>query len=311
MWRYRYINIKLLRYPLAVGMVLLVIFLLSKPNMPVAYLPQRENIPGKLHYIVQTDFSGLPPKADVYQIKNDQLNEKEVKKIARHFKINGDITYDKANKEWLVYKNNQLLIAKERDGRWIYRYFTHQSNTNYEHAFPTDEEIMQIVTEKLSPLGISKDEFAATTVGSTIEDERVVQKSVYFYRQINNCPIWGEAQLVIDIDGQGQLVGLTNAHWPLQPLGKYKLKSITEAVAQMENNQALYDFPTSIIGEPVIYETELAYYRFSDQSLKPSRYLQPVYLFSGEVETGTGIVSFKVLVPAVKGVTLQYINGSN
>ena len=83
---------------------------------------------------------------------------------------------------------------------------------NFQHAFPTDEEIIQIVTEKLSPLGISPDEFAATTVGSTTEDERVVQKSVYFYRQINNCPIWGEAQLVLDIDSQGQLVGLTNDH---------------------------------------------------------------------------------------------------
>ena len=98
--------------------------------------------------------------------------------------------------------------------------------------------------------------------------------------------------------------------WPLQSLGKYKLKTLTEAVAQMENNQALYDLPASIIGEPVIYQTELAYYRFADQSLKPSRYLQPVYLFSGEVETGNGIVSFNVLVPAVKGVTLQYINNS-
>lgn len=309
MWRYRYINIKLLKYPLAIlgGITLLVIFLFFRRDLPDAYLPQGEKIPAGLHCVVQTDGIKLPAKADVYQIKNGHLDEKEVEKLAKHFKINGKINYDRDNREWVVYKDNRLLIAREVDGQWLYRYFARQPNVNLGKDFLSDEEITRIATEMLTSLGINNDEFIASTVGSTTADKRVVQKSVYFYRHINDYQILGEAQLIMDIDAAGQLIGLSNALWSLQSQGKYKLKTLTEAVAEIENNQALYNLPVSIIGDPVIYQADLAYYRFADKKLQPSLYLQPVYLFSGEVETQSGPMEFNVLVPAVKGVTLKYI----
>ncbi len=110
---------------------------------------------------------------------------------------------------------------------------------------------------------------------------------VSFPRTLNGLTVWN-SQLQVELDSDGNVVGIFSNWRDYAPYKEYKLKSMKSAFRELQNKS----FAVNNV-EPdqvVITDVTLGYY--SHAAIVHENYLQPVYVFGGYTQTGNAIQSF-------------------
>jgi hypothetical protein len=308
MWRYKG-GVSKLAPLLVVVIVCLIIVatirLFSHPELPAVEFTPKTDMPANLQFIIETTVIDQPEEGIVYRTITKEYSDSDAKGLAKVFGLSDGISYSNDQNEWLVYQNGEMLIVNGERGSWLYRNLLACQNKYYTNVvLPTDEEVVNLAKEYVTGLDIETSIFSVPTVGVTLKEEKVLQKSVYFYQDIDGYELLGVPQLVVDIGHNGELEGITSNNYAFEKYNTFTLKAIEQVITELQSQQAQYNGPETVLGKGVVYDISLAYCQSLDISSQQT-YLVPVFLFAGEVETETGPSRFRAWVPAVRGLTIS------
>ncbi|MBM7854451.1 hypothetical protein JOC37_000824 [Desulfohalotomaculum tongense] len=303
-YRYGYRTFKL--YIILAVIIFLVLsipaYIFSTSSLPDLYLPPGSDMPDGIHLAVEIDSLNLPKEMMVYKFLQAPMSKGDVEKLAEKLNINNSVIYDKKHQEWLVCAGGKMLLVERNSGIWTFQDTTAHYNSFFVNSFPiSDNDVIQLARDYLNGIGIDTGQFSSAAVGTTTENGRVIQKSVYFYQQLDGFEVLGASRLVVDIGSQRQIKGIIKHCQKFETYKTCKLKSLQQAVAEINRGQAQFHIPELPAGEAAVTEIRLAYYGEAQHA-----YLQPVYVFSGEVETREGPQPFSAILPAVRGVNIKW-----
>ncbi len=294
--------------PLAALLIIFLILLKSLfnvSNLPDICMPASGAAPTDLYFTMQSEDVDLPDELMVYKYQNEAFTEHDVAELAERLDLNGKIFYNSENRQWSVSASGRILVVEQQSGMWNFRDIGSRYGIDaVSRIVPSDDDVLELAKDYLNKVGIEAEEFSSVGIGTTTENNTVTAKSVYFYQQVDGYEVVGASRLVVDIGHQGKLEGITKYYKEIEEDKVYKLKSVRQAMAELKSGQAGFQIPESIQGQAKVYEVRLAYYEESGCSLE-NHYLQPIYLFTGEVETEEGYRLFSAAVPAVKGVKVK------
>ncbi len=308
---YRLAKIKPLLLALLLAAVLLLLIKgCRQEGLPDVNVPAGGAAPSSVYFTLVPEDYQLPARLTVYKYKNKEMSQADVEKLAEILEIRGKCFYNDETCEYTVNANGKILLAEQHTGMWTYRDIGRQYSVDtMTCSIPSDDEVVNLAKDYLAQVGISAEEFSSVTLGTTTENNRVIGKTVYFYQQVDGYEINGAAKLAVHIGHQGQLEGITKGYQEIERHKTCRLKTLNQAMRELEAGEVYYQTAAeSVLGQATIYDVRLVYYQ-EPSNASENRYLQPMYLFTGDVETEEGTQSLSALVPAVKGVGLK-VNGA-
>lgn len=255
---------------------------INSNNTPLQLSSSQENI---FQYSNKTALKEFPKYADILRIIPKNITEEQVRKIACEvFNMTGEIEFGELKGElyyWLWNKRDICALRFNQWGRILY--FTPREYWK-EVVFPRSHEEYVVIAEgflsklrmkleengwrmsediRLSQPKVSPGCFSATyyaTTNTTIEG--VLYMSVSYRYYYNDIPL--DYGLVVDIDGEGKIVGLDWFFVEIEPLKRvqllkpervFKINKPLSTGGNVVINEEVFANPELKID--IIYETEL------------------------------------------------------
>lgn len=308
---YRYFFNKRFKYSYLILVVLFLVLVLwhflSSSHLPDLYMPKEDEMPADIYFVTDVNSINLPGELMIYKYKNVDINKESLEELAEKLELEDYIIQKITGDQWMVYAAGKMLLVDCDTGMWTYqdisaRHSSALDNTN----LPSDDEVVKAARKYLNSIGINTEEFTSVGVGSSTENNKIVRKSAYFYRQLQGYEVLGASRLVVDIGPGNKIEGIAKYFRETEAYKVYKLKSPSEAVSELMHGRAQFQVPNLITGEAAVYEMHLAYYG-APGIVSEQHFLQPVFVFNGEITTNEGSVPFNALVPAVRGVNIQWV----
>gem|GEM_PF-5997519 len=132
---------------------------------------------------------------------------------------------------------------------------------------------------------------------TTDGDEKILQKDVIFYPTVDGKNVYGIFRTTVGIGEGGKTVYFSKQSFEPKAGGEVKLKSIDEVKQSISKGEFISN-AAGASGTATITDYELCYY--CDGVVKDGKlYVQPVYVFSAEIDNNTGEAEhFEVFVDA-------------
>lgn len=186
--------------------------------------------------------------------------------------------YDKLNSELIIYEN----------GSFTFRMLSPKE----EKLTLTDEEVIEIAedfvkTSAAIPSGFTRGDKLGQTV---INKTDVIMKSVGFYRNINDCNVYGKSEIIVEVRSSG-ITAFSVIYSEYKDYKTVKCLSYEEIknIDVFEKGQLSYDTSKLInnANSIVFKEVETAYY---DSPINQPNlgYIKPIYRFKGLISDELG-----------------------
>lgn len=213
-----------------------------------------------------------------------------------------------------IASDNVELVRKTDDGYWMYKagegtllIDTSAGSWTYSTPLPsaapdnmpTDAQAQQIAAKEIADSGLKIGSTSDSGVLSytTDGDEKILQKDVIFYPTVDGKNVYGIFRTTVGIGEGGKTVYFSKQSFEPKAGGEVKLKSIDEVKQSISKGKFISN-AAGASGTATITDYELCYY--CDGVAKDGKlYVQPVYVFSAEIDNDTGEAEhFKVFVDA-------------
>lgn len=226
----------------------------------------------------------------------------------------GETMFKEFNSVSEIASDNVELVRKTDDGYWMYKagegtllIDTSAGSWTYSTPLPsaapdnmpTDAQAQQIAAKEIADSGLKIGSTSDSGVLSytTDGDEKILQKDVIFYPTVDGKNVYGIFRTTVGIGEGGKTVYFSKQSFEPKAGGEVKLKSIDEVKQSISKGKFISN-AAGASGTATITDYELCYY--CDGIAKDGKlYVQPVYVFSAEIDNGTGEAEhFNVFVDA-------------
>lgn len=226
----------------------------------------------------------------------------------------GETMFKEFNSVSEIASDNVELVRKTDDGYWMYKagegtllIDTSAGSWTYSTPLPsaapdnmpTDAQAQQIAAKEIADSGLKIGSTSGSGVLSytTDGDEKILQKDVIFYPTVDGKNVYGIFRTTVGIGEGGKTVYFSKQSFEPKAGGEVKLKSIDEVKQSISKGKFISN-AAGASGTATITDYELCYY--CDGVVKDGKlYVQPVYVFSAEIDNNTGEAEhFKVFVDA-------------
>ena len=226
----------------------------------------------------------------------------------------GETMFKEFNSVSEIASDNVELVRKTDDGYWMYKVGegtllidTSAGSWTYSTPLPsaapdnmpTDAQAQQIAAKEIADSGLKIGSTSGSGVLSytTDGDEKILQKDVIFYPTVDGKNVYGIFRTTVGIGEGGKIVYFSKQSFEPKAGGEVKLKSIDEVKQSISKGEFISN-AAGASGTATITDYELCYY--CDGVVKDGKlYVQPVYVFSAEIDNNTGEAEhFKVFVDA-------------
>ena len=163
---------------------------------------------------------------------------------------------------------------------------------------PTDAQAQQIAAKEIADSGLKIGSTSDSGVLSytTDGDEKILQKDVIFYPTVDGKNVYGIFRTTVGIGEGGKTVYFSKQSFEPKAGGEVKLKSIDEVKQSISKGEFISN-AAGASGTATITDYELCYY--CDGVAKDGKmYVQPVYVFSAEINNAGESEQIKVFVDA-------------
>lgn len=269
----------------------------------------------KATYILNTKIISVPENIQVYRTSDPAINAKNVSMIASGLHIKGKIWENDIN-YGINADDNSFIFVMKKDGSHIFyanqdRY--RPNGYDIPSNLPSDQKAIEIASKFLKSSGLMPNgSISIETRHSKIEglspsNERVVDWEdihVNFYRKIGGYDVLLSA-ITVEIGAGEDILGIYSNWHEYTPVGTLSLKSPDIAYQEFRNHDL--HFHSTEPEKIVVNRITLAY-----NSLPPAeneRYLQPVYLFEGTVQSGNSTEDFSNVYISATEKILEEIPG--
>lgn len=225
----------------------------------------------------------------------------------------GETMFKEFNSVSEIASDNVELINKTDDGYWLYKagdgtllIDTSAGTWTYSTPLPsaapdnmpTDAQAQQIAAKEIADSGLKIGSTSDSGVLSytTDGDEKILQKDVIFYPTVDGKNVYGIFRTTVGIGEGGKTVYFSKQSFEPQAGGEVKLKSIDEVKQSISKGEFISN-AAGASGTATITDYELCYY--CDGVAKDGKlYVQPVYVFSAEINNAGESEQIKVFVDA-------------
>lgn len=226
----------------------------------------------------------------------------------------GETMFKEFNSVSEIASDNVELVRKTDDGYWMYKagegtliIDTSAGSWTYSTPLPsaapdnmpTDAQAQQIAAKEIADSGLKIGSTSDSGVLSytTDGDEKILQKDVIFYPTVDGKNVYGIFRTTVGIGEGGKTVYFSKQSFEPKAGGEVKLKSIDEVKQSISKGKFISN-AAGASGTATITDYELCYY--CDGVVKDGKlYVQPVYVFSAEIDNNTGEAEhFEVFVDA-------------
>lgn len=226
----------------------------------------------------------------------------------------GETMFKEFNSVSEIASDNVELVRKTDDGYWMYKVGegtllidTSAGSWTYSTPLPsaapdnmpTDAQAQQIAAKEIADSGLKIGSTSDSGVLSytTDGDEKILQKDVIFYPTVDGKNVYGIFRTTVGIGEGGKTVYFSKQSFEPKAGGEVKLKSIDEVKQSISKGKFISN-AAGASGTATITDYELCYY--CDGVVKDGKlYVQPVYVFSAEIDNNTGEAEhFEVFVDA-------------
>lgn len=226
----------------------------------------------------------------------------------------GETMFKEFNSVSEIASDNVELVRKTDDGYWMYKagegtllIDTSAGSWTYSTPLPsaapdnmpTDAQAQQIAAKEIADSGLKIGSTSDSGVLSytTDGDEKILQKDVIFYPTVDGKNVYGIFRTTVGIGEGGKTVYFSKQSFEPKAGGEVKLKSIDEVKQSISKGEFISN-AAGASGTATITDYELCYY--CDGIVKDGKlYVQPVYVFSAEIDNDTGEAEhFEVFVDA-------------
>lgn len=245
----------------------------------------------------------LPNEMMVYKTKNTVTKESIIK-LGEKLGLNGDIKEDEEN-FYLIDKPFELQVYKPSGGIWyadMSRIYGKEKNPKLPSENDAVDIAKRFLTDKNLISGAIFDKVVTDTKKKVIVDpdtndpiykEEPYDIQVFFCYEINGVPVIGPgSKLKVYIGNNGDVIGFFKANRNYEPWKSFKILTPTKAL-EILKERGIHSVKGPI-KEAKVKDIYLAYY--ARPVIEEQAYLQPVYVFDIETDTGDRI---KEYIPAI------------
>lgn len=291
----------------------MVCILISSAAMTAGIALQRSEEPITLpvkHHTFEMDvaFTDIEPTMTIYQVKSVNVSEMDVEAIGRLLGFNGGAGVVNDGVLGMVEGTKAINIYTASGAIWyadtakLFRSVKKQPN------LPSDAEAMEIAETFLSTKGLLPSDAVVSNVvayergeinTSTKKVSNVIKTDlqVIFDRKIDNIPVIGPgSKLKVYIGDDGEVTGFYKAWRVIEPYSECTIKTPEEAFEDLKVGKCRFAGPIGF-DKAIVKEILLAYY--IEAADKEQDFVEPVYVFKGELLFGEDMAEFEALVPAV------------
>lgn len=291
----------------------MVCILISSAAMAAGIALQRSEEPITLpvkHHTFEMDvaFTDIEPTMTIYQVKSVSVSEMDVEAIGRLLGFNGGAGVVNDGVLGMVEGTKAINIYTASGAIWyadtakLFRSVKKQPN------LPSDAEAMKIAETFLSSRGLLPSDAVVSNVvadeqgeinTSTKEVSNVIKTDlqVIFERKKDNIPVIGHgSKLKVYIGDDGEVIGVYKAWRALEPYSECTIKTPEVAFEDLKAGKCRFAGPIGF-DKAIIKEILLAYY--VEAADKEQDFVEPVYVFKGELLFGEDVTEFEALVSAV------------
>lgn len=291
----------------------MVCILISSAAMTAGIALQRSEgpitLPIKQHtFEMDMAFPDVGPTMTIYQVKSANVSEMDVKAIGKLLGFDGRAGVVNDGVLGMVEGAKALNVYTVSGAIWYADTAKLFKSVKKEPKLPSDAEAMEIAETFLSSRGLLPSDAVVSNVvadeqgeinTSTKEVSNVIKTDlqVIFDRKIDGVPVNGPgSKLKVYIGNDGEVIGFYKAWRALEPYGKCKIKTPEEAFEDLKAGKCR--FAGSIgFDKAIVNEILLAYY--IEAADKEQDFVEPVYVFKGELLFGEDVTEFEALVSAV------------
>ena len=211
--------------------------------------------------------------------------------------VNGEVELiNNTDGYWLYKAGDGTLLIDMNAGTWTY---STPIPSSAPENLPSDIDAQEIATTAISnsglDIGLVKD--MGTVSYITDSNNEPIQKNVIYYPVVDGRGTYGIFRTTVGIGEGGKIVYFSKQSFGLKELGEVRLKNADEVRADLNSGKFISN-AAGASGTATITDYELCYY--CDGVVKDGKlYVQPVYVFSAEIDSDTGEAEhFKVFVDA-------------
>lgn len=291
----------------------MVCILISSAAMAAGIALQRSEepitLPVKQHtFEMDMAFTDIEPTMTINQVKSANVSEMDVEAIGKLLGFNGGAGVVNDGVLGMVERTKAINIYTASGAIWyadtakLFRSVKKQPN------LPSDAEAMEIAETFLSSRGLLPSDAVVSNVvadeqgeinTSTKEVSNVIKTDlqVIFDRKIDNIPVIGPgSKLKVYIGDEGEVIGVYKAWRALEPYSECTIKTPEEAFEDLKAGKCRFAGPIGF-DKAIVKEISLAYY--IEAADKEQDFVEPVYVFKGELLFGEDVTEFEALVSAV------------
>ncbi len=294
-------------------MLLIVCILISSAAMTAGIALQRSEEPITLPvkqytFEMDTAYPDVAPAMTIYQVKSVNISEMDVEAIGKLLGINGGAGVVNDGVLGMVEGTKALNVYTVSGAIWYVDTAKLFRSVEKEPRLPSDAETMEIAETFLSSRGLFPGDAVVSNVvadeqgeinTSTKEVSNVIKTDlqVIFGRKIDDIPVTGPgSKLKVYIGNGGEVTGFYKAWRALEPHSECTIKTPEEAFEELKAGKRRFAGPIGF-DKAIVNEISLAYYM--EAADKEQNFVEPVYVFKGELLFGEDVTEFEALVPAV------------
>lgn len=197
---------------------------------------------------------------------------------------------------WLYKAGDGTLLIDMSAGTWTY---STPIPSSAPENLPSDIDAQEIATTAISnsglDIGLVKD--MGTVSYITDSNNEPIQKNVIYYPVVDGRGTYGIFRTTVGIGEGGKIVYFSKQSYGLKELGEVRLKNADEVRADLSSGKFVSN-AAGTDGVATLTYCRLQYY--CDGVVKDGKlYVQPVYVFSAEIDNNTGEAEhFEVFVDA-------------
>lgn len=197
---------------------------------------------------------------------------------------------------WLYKAGDGTLLIDMSAGTWTY---STPIPSSAPENLPSDIDAQEIATTAISnsglDIGLVKD--MGTVSYITDSNNEPIQKNVIYYPVVDGRGTYGIFRTTVGIGEGGKIVYFSKQSYGLKELGEVRLKNADEVRADLSSGKFVSN-AAGTDGVATLTYCRLQYY--CDGVVKDGKlYVQPVYVFSAEIDNDTGEAEhFEVFVDA-------------
>ena len=211
--------------------------------------------------------------------------------------VNGEVELiNNTDGYWLYRAGDGTLLIDMNGGTWTY---STPIPSSAPENLPSDIDAQEIATTAISnsglDIGLVKD--MGTVSYITDSNNEPIQKDVIYYPVVDGRGTYGIFRTTVGIGEGGKIVYFSKQSYGLKELGEVRLKNADEVRADLSSGKFVSN-AAGTDGVATLTYCRLQYY--CDGVVKDGKlYVQPVYVFSAEIDNNTGEAEhFEVFVDA-------------